>query len=496
MAWILVGLSLTLLVIAATLNAVFAFTQENLLTAVQLLAFVAFAINIMAVCCLIFLITYYIPRLKRGSTEWSTALFWRFLGISVPTASVAAVLAFVTLVWTAVRMVETPERIVRRPSKAIVISWLTVWGVSTLLQIVAYAFVAWWTKRALYNRSLVAAGVEFGVDTSGMRQSPLHPRPTSGSFRCQDPNRTSPPPTSTVAGISSPLRLSQYGGRGGGATSSLTRLVNSRSFTTNSAKSSFDYATSEAVSIDHPFDHWDTSGVTREVRTTLHSTPPVTRSGLETIPGSRPESPAKPLDGPFLPDSPHAGYSDAATAMESHNPRNSPQARTSLPPSSPPNFSRPTSRQTSQPTVSSAPTDSTLETTSENLIHPLFRPGSTSPAPVTTVGTMVTASPLAGQSITPNTLTRMRRASMPQQCSPLEAPAVTPPEPESNPGTPDAGSPGPSIIEEDELPPVIPGFILSAGQRSSFLEYGKRKSVRTRRSSSRSQGSRLSLTVP
>lgn len=40
------------------------------------------------------------------------------------------------------------------------------------------------------------------------------------------------------------------------------------------------------------------------------------------------------------------------------------------------------------------------------------------------------------------------------------------------------GSPGPSIIEEDELPPILPGFVLSAGSRASLVGYGKRKSVK------------------
>lgn len=40
------------------------------------------------------------------------------------------------------------------------------------------------------------------------------------------------------------------------------------------------------------------------------------------------------------------------------------------------------------------------------------------------------------------------------------------------------GSPGPSIVEDDELPPILPGFVLSAGSRSSLVWYGKRKSVK------------------
>ena len=488
----LVGFSLVLLLVEATLNAIFAFSKESLSTAIHLLASIAFAINAMAICCLIFLITHYIPRLKSGSTQWSAALFWGLLGIVVSTASAAAVVAFITLVWTAVRMLDVPEWIGGRPTRGIVIAWLTVWGVSTLLQIGAYAFIAWWTKRAIYSRPLTAVNLEFGVRSPKMGQHHIQPRPTSESLGSQDPTLT--PPQTPTNGKSSSLKLSPYGGKGGPA-SSRTRLLHAKSFTRNSAKSSLDYPTSEAGSIDHPFDLWDTSGLTPEARTAVQPTPPGVRPGLETIPGSRPESPARPLDGPFLPDSPHATSSDTATAVDGPNLPSSPKASMSSPPSSPPNFSRPTSTQTSQPIASTAHRDSTVETAPETLIHPLFRSSTPHPAPVATAGTTVTASPLAGQSITPRTLTRMRSASIPYQFSLLKASDVAAAEPESDPSTTDAGSPGPSIIEDQDLPPVLPGFILSAGQRSSFIGYGKRKSVKSRRSSFYSLGSRSSMTV-
>ena len=45
------------------------------------------------------------------------------------------------------------------------------------------------------------------------------------------------------------------------------------------------------------------------------------------------------------------------------------------------------------------------------------------------------------------------------------------------------GSPGPSIVDEEEyLPPtVLPGFVMSAGHRSSLVGYGKRKSTKKER---------------
>ena len=491
----LAAFSLVMTITATTLNAIFALSVQNAVTAMQLLSCLVFAANFLVICGLIFIISCYIPRIREGPATWSTALCWRFLGIMIATACVAAMLSLTALIWAVVRMVDLPVQIVRQSSRTIVIAWFIIWGVSAGLQIGTFAFIAWWTKRALYDRSIAAMDLDFGVGSPEMGQSPLQPRPTSESFRSQDPTLTSPPQTPTTIGLSSPFRSSHSGGKGG-PTSSRTRLVHSTSFTRESAKSSFDYPTSEAVSMEHPFDHWDTSGVAREVRTTLKSTPPVTRSGLETIPGSRPESPAKTLDGPFLPDSPLAASSDAETTVEECEHPNSSGASVLSPPSSPPNFSRPTSRQVNHPRINSASNASSSQAPAEKLIHPLFRPSSPHPAPVATAGTMVTASPLAGQSITPKTLTRMRSASMPQQPSPLKESEVAPPVPDVEPGPCGAGSPGPSIIDDDELPPVIPGFILSAGQRTSFVEYGKRKSVKSRSASLHSQGSRVSVAMP
>lgn len=45
-------------------------------------------------------------------------------------------------------------------------------------------------------------------------------------------------------------------------------------------------------------------------------------------------------------------------------------------------------------------------------------------------------------------------------------------------GSPSLGSPGPSIVDEADLPPILPSFVLSAGARSSLVGYGKRKSVK------------------
>ena len=229
----------------------------------------------------------------------------------------------------------------------------------------------------------------------------------------------------------------------------------------------------------------DTSSVHHEIRAGIHSSPP-TRSGLETIPGSRPESPADALDGPFLPESPnaiHAISSDAATAIDFY-PSSPPRGATS----SPPNFSRPTSRDQHRPVPN------ILGLSMEELIHPLFRPNSPRPPPIAIAGTMVTAAPNAGQSITPRTLSRMRSNPGPGAWNSIPSPSLASSagSPSATPTHSDPGSPGPSIAEEESLPPILPGFVLSAGQRSSLQWYSRRKSKKDKPVSSYSKSSRRS----
>ncbi|RMJ23482.1 hypothetical protein PHISP_05656 [Aspergillus sp. HF37] len=75
---------------------------------------------------------------------------------------------------------------------------------------------------------------------------------------------------------------------------------------------------------------------------------------------------------------------------------------------------QPSSPRPSLPTVSSPNTDSAKQvsakqcTPSENHIHPLFRSGSASPPPTPAPGTVVTASPVAGQTISARMVGHMK----------------------------------------------------------------------------------------
>lgn len=108
---------------------------------------------------------------------------------------------------------------------------------------------------------------------------------------------------------------------------------------------------------------------------------------LETIPGSRPVSPAHPLDGPF----PEACEDEEADEVPE-----------SFPPFAPSMGHRPSAHQQQQ-----QPQD-------QSHIHPLFRSDSPTPSPTASPGTIITSSPFAGQLVNPNEIafgSRSRKGS-------------------------------------------------------------------------------------
>ncbi|KIW19952.1 hypothetical protein PV08_00527 [Exophiala spinifera] len=313
---------------------------------------------------------------------------------------------------------------------------------------------------------------------------------THQSFGSQDITLASPPRTPVSRGGSIAMSSATWVR----PATSKTKLIR------DSDRSSFDsvpFPVGEAMANKTAFDNWDTSSVHQEMRAAIHSSPPVARRGLEPIPGSRPDSPADALDGPFLPQSPvssshpHAATSDTATVVAWSS---SPRQPTSSPPSSPPNFSRPTS---SGHNKAPPPPFHQYQTSMPELIHPLFRPNSPHPPPVARAGTVVTASPLADQLMTPKTLARLRSKTDLSNGHWKATPSIDKSDTQSvntsPPGSPTLGSPGPSIVDEADLPPILPGFVLSAGARSSLVGYGKRKGMKQeRRNSQTSDDSRSS----
>ncbi|KAH7170460.1 hypothetical protein EDB81DRAFT_837282 [Dactylonectria macrodidyma] len=209
---------------------------------------------------------------------------------------------------------------------------------------------------------------------------------------------------------------------------------------------------------DDAFDTWDTSSVDTQNRQVVLevSTPPQTHGRfLETIPGS-----------PTVSRTP----SPNTEAMPFQPPRIRPRSRSYSP--------APRRREQSSPIPEPPPSMSELH------IHPLFRSGSPDPPPVTTPGTVVIASPNAGQVITHRqsvrSLNQTRVSSNPLFSSPLstrdstvrdEQSVISITEEETDLET----EPTPTPSERTMTPP-IPEWVLGAGTRSSWTGYNTRKS--------------------
>ncbi|KAK5045741.1 hypothetical protein LTR84_008833 [Exophiala bonariae] len=496
--WIIGSIAAAFSIGSSVLNVVFAYhlSEYPVLSALRVLLFVAFAISLLNLASIVCFCTLYVKSLSTHSLG-SKSKTWCIYSGGGAAAFISIAISGVTLVYITIKQSEIINKVLGVTPMTLIAAWFGVWGVSAGLQILLFCFLGMWTRVVLKNQRASRLDMDFGrASMHDISRTNTHR--TGRSFGSQDITLNSPPRTPVSRGGSDTRRSSSTRVRPG---SSRTKLMRP------SAKSSLEimpFPAAEAVSIDSAFDDWDTSSVHYEMRSAIGSSPPTTRGGLATIPGSRPESPANALDGPYLPDSPisssppHATTSDTATALgwSSSSPR---QLKSSPPSSPPPNFSRPTS---SHKDNKPPPKFQKFDPSMDDLIHPLFRPNSPHPPPIATMGTMVTASPMADQLITPKTLARLRSnsnigsppPSLPQPSRERSETVTSVGSVPDSPtlGSDGLGSPGPSIVDDLELPPILPGFVLSAGSRSSLVEYGKRKSTKDRPKSHLSVGSRLS----
>ena len=153
--------------------------------------------------------------------------------------------------------------------------------------------------------------------------------------------------------------------------SSRTRLIRQSSF--QSEKPSYQEEPAPITDMaDDGFDRWEIDPERADVES-----PP--RAHLPPIPGSRPVSPAKPLDGPF----PNYIPAEHASPRQDQDPM----------------FTSPPKRYTSPSRVPGSIRSRSSSVNGQAHIHPLFRTDSPNPPPVASPGTIVTASPWGGQII-------------------------------------------------------------------------------------------------
>lgn len=211
-------------------------------------------------------------------------------------------------------------------------------------------------------------------------------------------------------------------------------------------------------SSEDAFDSWDTSSVDTQNRQVVMeaTTPTQEKSGhlLETIPGSptpirtpSPNTTVIPFELPRARTRSHS-YSPSLQASEEADP---------LP--SPPSMS-------------------------ELHIHPLFRSSSPTPPPIATPGTVVVASPVAGQVIAQRqsirSLSQTRSVTRPAHSRPMSIRSRADSKAQRDDQSSiqeDVEENGSSIqpVSERTMTPPIPEWVLGAGPRSSLTGYNTRK---------------------
>ena len=410
------------------------------------------ALNVVALICVTLFSVQYAWK-REGIVQRSTRASRVLAACCILPAVASLVMSLVTIIAIRTRSNEVDQAAL----KATVRSWtgiltaqIAIWVLACLSQILLYTSLFWNVPKESAQRSVPVSDPRDSV------MSEIRTSNQTANLYMMEPAI----PSSPLAPLPSPTFSSRSSHSLKSWRDSLQQVVRpvtsrtkliSRPSTNRDTRSIYsDGRSIDSVSQADGFEAWDTSDVdpcAREVsfqsardatmlspKDGASQSAPSRGTALEPIPGSRPPSPARALDGPF------PLVSDG---------RESPAL--APPPKMLPDLSRPPS-----PVVSEAH------------IHPLFRTESPTPAPPTTPGTTVMASPLATQMIPcpPRPYSRMRsnssRAASPspllhsQSLSSLRNAAGT------------RRSPSPP---QRAITPPIPDFVLNTSPRNSGRQF-------------------------
>jgi hypothetical protein len=414
---------------------------------------VASIFDVVSLCCIGFYAFHNVGQL-RGLLERSGQARKALVTISVLISVAALVLTLILIIMIKSRW----EEVAGASRNGAVSDWdshisgqIATWVVSCISQAVLYSSPLW-TQKAPIVQEVNASGPRDSV------MSEIRPKSRPSNLNMAEPTQSSR--TWPLAAYEQPMTLGAlpsptFSTRSSHSLKSFreslrhvvrpvtsrTTLISQRSFTRDAPLSI--YSNRQSVdTVSHPdgFDSWDTSSVSLPARDAVLQTVPSRGTTLEPIPGSRPHSPARALDGPFLSELPEEDSDE-----EDFYP----------PPKMMPDYSRPAS-----------------PAHSEAHIHPLFRSESPSglPPPTTTPGTNILASPLSTQAIAcpPRPFSRMRSNSGLSQASANpprlhQARSFTRERASSLQSKSSRSSSPPSRA----MTPPIPDFVLNSSPRSS-----------------------------
>ena len=438
---------------------------------IHVLAIIASSLQLISLV----LITYLILEQRKKQSTFSHGPLNRWwsrrrstLALIIVLSMLANGTALATFIWLKISINEVSELVLGRKAWTILLCVFITWVITFVSQTVLYIYILRHRNWSNDTRDITPETEPSHLNSTEMTENsrpgtaktdPSVPR--SGTEDWSSLSAT-PQNDRNSPSLRSSLTIAVHP-----STSKTQLLSHKQSLYRDSRTSLCTSSPSHRLSQDSAFDSWDTSSVAPHIREAVHRASPIIRNTtvLAPIPGSRSPSPAKALDGPFLfPVPPSNSAANLTSCL-------------------PPNFSRPVTRQRS------ASSDSPLfrqysAPISEEHIHPLFRTNSPSPPPSATVGTIVTAAPSSfeGLRLNQRTLQRMRSGSLPSSPSPLgvsfpsSALGISCSSPNFFDCSVSAMEPELEERLEGQSTPPIPDFILSAGSRTSFIGYGRRKS--------------------
>ncbi|KAF2633381.1 hypothetical protein BU25DRAFT_453153 [Macroventuria anomochaeta] len=405
------------------------------------IAVAASALDAVSLCCVGFYIVQDVRR-RDGFMERSTQARRALVGVSVVLSSTALIVSLVLIVsirsgW---------NKVVSSSSAGPISNWdgmfaghVFVWMISCISQIALYSS-AFWRRHTPKLQSISVSGPRDSVMSEMRSAAPSRNMFAMKPAQPSSPLAALPSPTFSTRSSQSLKSFRESLRHAVGPVTSRTTLISRPSFNRDTRSIYSDAYSIDNVSHSDGFDSWDTSSVSNQARDAVMQTAPSKGTLLESIPGSRSVTPARALDGPFLPEI------DEELAEEDL-----------VAPRMMPDVSRPPS-----PAVSEAH------------IHPLFRTESPIPPPEATPGTSIIASPLADQVIACPARPYMRMRSNSNLRNNTTSPSPLAPAQSLRGRTvgPHAGSRTPSPPSREMTPP-IPDFVLNSSPRSSMS--GSRK---------------------
>ncbi|KAJ8118971.1 hypothetical protein OPT61_g176 [Boeremia exigua] len=404
------------------------------------IAAAASALDAVSLCCIGFYIVQDLRR-RDGFMERSAQARGALVGVSVALSSAALIVSLVLVISVKSRRNEVVSSSSAGPISnwdGILIGHIVVWVISCINQLALYSSTLW-RRHTPELQPITVSGPRDSVMSEMQNTTPGRNMFTMKPTQPSSPLAALPSPTFSTRSSQSLSSFRESIRHAVRPVTSRTTLI-SRPSINRETRSISDAHSIDNLSHSDGFDSWDTSSVSNQARDAVMQTAPSKGTPLEPIPGSRSVTPARALDGPFLPEIDEELIEEELVA-----------------PRMIPDVSRPPS-----PAVSEAH------------IHPLFRTESPVPPPEATPGTSIVASPLADQVIAcpARPYMRMRSNSNLRNNATSPSPLIPTPNARGRAFSTNAGSRTPSPPSREMTPP-IPDFVLNSSPRSSLS--GSRK---------------------